>query len=458
MSKSGMIATRLIRRLHKLRLPMLISLIFFIYWLLTGWSNQRSRKPQDKSLSEDGRLDNKTHGQELGPEQRIQHQEDVMKQVIKEAQANLQMEAPSQLPPSPPPEKPEYKCRHRSSKYSDAYLADLTPRLAKTLQRYVRLHDSQLRNFTAEQAAIAPMTWANNTSRFVLWAPPADDSNVYQQLSGLLSVFLLAVLTDRAIVVPRSRADFEHGFCAPLKGSWYVDDESVAALIKTAEAASTIKQRIPLKAAIIRDRKTDLMCAGNFRERYEHIQWLILQDNVSLLPWMRGNRAYDQAWNTELFPEGLVFRPLANYWLHPKNDLWDALRAIQTEYAQYDARVGYYANNDIQLQTIAKIVSGLGKRVMTYAFSGDAALDSSLSAVHLVPDIDQWQAASLDLQLARYLDAVYLPASQLNSSDPRSLIFLHAVRHKDTFVYDQEDNVRPLAFSDHYALQIDNEC
>ena len=431
----------------------LIALVCLVYWtLLDPKSSHNTKRPEGAETS-----------QIIPP-----LEDENIKEIASQKNSPEITESYSKLQPIVPAvfNKPEYKCKYKSSRFSDKDLSDVSPRLDKLLKRYTRLHDHQLANFTSKESVSMPMTWGNNTARFVVYSTRDDTLNIYEKFYGLFTALMMALLTDRVLLIDDD--SINEAFCPPFKSNWTTDRDSFKLLASQAISdISFMKKRIPVKSFSL-DSKF-IQCGGYLRQAFEPVQFVLMPTKIENgLNLVRSNRAYEQSWTTELFPNGLAIKPLYNSLFFPTNDLWDAYNAVIKEYLPPHKRlfkIMAYLENEDDLERIKTIAEQLRENVnvFLYLVSNEKPNDLRLKelfpfpsysvtcAWHLFPSIyekDQWRRLALDLQFTKSMDILLLPDEYIN----KALILL-AVRTKKTFKFNKRGKILPLATCDNYRVQ-----
>lgn len=228
----------------------------------------------------------------------------------------------------------EYKCRHRHSKYSGA--KNMSHKLNHILKRYNRLHDKLLQQLPADHSLQVPLLSKNNTIRYI-YLRHHDTDDYGNQFYSLLSTFLLAIITDRVLIVENEH--YSQVMCEPFtRSSWFAktklfaEDEKIPANVNKA-----LSTRRPLRALHLKlndeNSRAALQCTGNLKEAFSHVQWLVIDDNVGqFVNVLRANKAHDQnLW--ELFPYGSIFAPLYHALVHPTNQIWEDLPELLKEFS-----------------------------------------------------------------------------------------------------------------------------
>jgi hypothetical protein len=369
--------------------------------------------------------------------------------------------------------KPDYKCKYKSSKYSDKDLTYVSPRLNKLLKRYIRLHDHQQSNFTAKESLSMPMTWGNNTSRFVVYSTGDEKISVFEKFYGLFTALMVAILVDRVLLIDDS--SIEEAFCPPFKSNWIIDRDSVKILANQPEPEfNLIKKRIPVKSFTLHSDNQLLQCGGYLKQIFEPVQFILIPPKISNgLDLLRSNKAYEQSWTSEIFPDGLAINPLYNSLFNPTNELWEAYNAVIKEYLPPHKRlfkIMAFIGNPSDLERVKIIAEKLRENVNVFLYlASDERPDdlelkeifpypsySVASAWHLFPRTsttdssskDQWQRLVLDLQFTKSADILLLPEESIDKT-----LMLHAIRTKKTFKYNTKGKIIPLAPCDNYQIQ-----
>ena len=365
--------------------------------------------------------------------------------------------------------KPEYKCKYKSSRFSDKDLSDVSPRLDKLLKRYIRLHDHQQANFTAKESVSLPMTWGNNTCRFLVYSTNIIGSNVYERFFGLFTALMMALLTDRVLLIDDD--SINEAFCSPFKSNWIIDRDSFKSLADQAstEEVDFMKKRVPVKSFSLDKDSKFIQCGGYLKQVFEPVQFILISKEIDNgLNLLRSNKAYEQSWTMELFPNGLAIKPLFNSLFFPTNELWDVYNAVIKEYLPPHKRlfkIMAFVGESDDLGRIKTIAEQLRENVgvFLYLVSVEKLDDLRLkeifpypaysvaSAWHLFPnnfDKDQWRRLALDLQFAKSMDILLLPEENINN-----VLILHAIRTKKTFKFNKAGKILPFAVCDNYKVR-----
>lgn len=223
-------------------------------------------------------------------------------------------------------------CRHRWTKYLEQQEPKPGTELHSLLKRYERLHDKHLRDLSLEEAMTVSLNSRANKVRYLVWIPD-ESGGLSGQLMSLISSFLLALLTDRVLLVDFP-LEIEHVLCDPFpNSSWLLRQELKETLMANIpKALHAVRQRQPVRSALlklergnIQDDKHLLSCHGTMKAVFGHIQWLVVQADYSFIETLQSNKQH-QHQLSELFTNPhSVFSQLNRYLIHPSNFLWEKI-------------------------------------------------------------------------------------------------------------------------------------
>lgn len=358
--------------------------------------------------------------------------------------------------------KPEYKCRYRSSKFAPIDRNLISPRLQSVLKRYVRLHDAQQSLFGVEMSAKSPLTWGNNTARFIVWKPH-DDGNVNLNFKAFLGSLMLAVLTDR-VILTTEKDQITKYFCDPLKSNWRIKLETLNELV--ANSTSRLEgKRTPVRSLLIEKNEglKEALSLAHLKYNWEPVQFVILDQQSqpeSLLWLLKNEKSFEAAWYNELFPgDGMAIPPLYHSWMHPVNDVWDLHKSIIQEMAaNHHVIVAFVRSKDDckSLVNHINVKTGLFILYLT-GINGDEIQDTELKALypkvpittswHYYKSNEAWGRLALDLQMANMKDVELLVPFE--SPDASPLIAVN--RRGKTLAYNKKGKVMPVAPCDYYS-------
>lgn len=271
--------------------------------------------------------------------------------------------------------KGNWACRHRWTKWLAQNSLYIPPDLNEHFQRYNRLHDKALRDLPAEEAFKLSLTSAKNTVRYIVWRPVGDD--LAGRLLSLVSTFLLALLTDRVLLVnfPYVRLLF----CEPFtKSTWIFPQKHLADLNKFVMMKDALQTRSPLRIARLKlkeefvdDDSIFVTCNGNIKTMLSHVQMVLVESPVGFVELIASNPSHRNRIST-LFQDLAIYPLLMHHLLHPANDMWfriiDAYHAHFTNHQDRPARLGIYMplasdskDNKVSLEVKRKVQCAIRK-------------------------------------------------------------------------------------------------
>ncbi|PJF17117.1 hypothetical protein PSACC_03068 [Paramicrosporidium saccamoebae] len=232
--------------------------------------------------------------------------------------------------------KGSWTCRHRSTKWLEQNSQYLPSELREYLQRYNRLHDKSLKELSVEEAFQTSLTSVKNNVRYIVWRPVGED--LAGQILSLTSAFLLALLTDRILLInlPYVRLFF----CEPFtRSSWIFPQKHLADLnnftvMRNALQTRTLLRvtRLKLKDGFQDDDSIFLTCNGNLKTMIAHSQILLVESPVGFVELLAANPSHRNRLN-HLFQDRPIYTLLMHHLLHPSNDMW--FRIIDTYHVHY---------------------------------------------------------------------------------------------------------------------------
>jgi xyloglucan fucosyltransferase len=257
--------------------------------------------------------------------------------------------------------KGQWTCRHRWTRWLEQNSLYIPPELSDHLQRYNRLHDKLLYELPIEDAFKTSLTSAKNTVRYLVWRPVGED--MAGRLLSLVSAYLLALLTDRILLVnfPYMR----HLFCEPFtRSSWIFPEKRLADLNKFVVMRDALKIRSPIRIARLKlkegfqdDDSIFLTCNGNIKNMLGHAQMVLVESPVGFIELIAANPSH-RARLAHLFQGQSIYSSLMHNLLHPSNDMWfriiDAYHVHYTNDYDRPARLAVYLNGgDSPIATLA---------------------------------------------------------------------------------------------------------
>lgn len=236
--------------------------------------------------------------------------------------------------------KKQPKCRHRWTRFLEQNTIKVPSQLQEWFDRYNRLHDRMLREQSIEESLRAPLNSPTNRIRYLVWVPTGLDYGGH--LLSLLSTYLLALLTDRVLlVVAMGEADV---FCEPFsRSSWILPKALQSRLLAEDEsvprAGQAFKARQPLRVASLEvrrgrtgDEKHLLSCHGSLKDLLGHLQWLVVRADMPWAEYLFANPSH-AAKLKGLFGEGMEpYRILLQQLIHPSNLVWERITAMYHSY------------------------------------------------------------------------------------------------------------------------------
>lgn len=230
-----------------------------------------------------------------------------------------------------------WTCRHRWTKWLGQNSMYLPPGLSEHMSRYNRLHDKALRELPVSEALTLSLTSPRNTVRYIAWRPVGDD--YAGRLLSLVSAYLLALLTDRVLLVnfPYVR----HLLCEPFtRSSWIFPQKHLGDLNKFIKLREALQTRSPLRIARLKlnsqftqdDESVFLSCNGNVKTMLAHVQILLVESPVGFAELLAGNPSHRNRLQ-QLFEDQPIYPLLMQTLLHPANDMW--FRIIDAYHVHY---------------------------------------------------------------------------------------------------------------------------
>ena len=361
--------------------------------------------------------------------------------------------------------KPEYKCRYKSSKFAPIDRSLISQRLQSIQKRYIRLHDAQQAMFGVEESARAPLTWGNNTARYLVWQ--GGNGNAYEKAKGYLGALMLAMLTDRVFVTDECETMAKY-FCDPLKSEWQISPDTVNKLIaNTTEPIANSKETIsngrkPIRALTLRkEALAEALSSPQLKFYWEHVQFIVIgpeSQAEDLLALLKNEKSYETAWHTELFPpDGMALAPLYHSWMHPGNEVWDLHKAIVKEMATNKKVIVVFTTSPDDLKSLQKYVNSEERVFLYLTGTIEEIADGDLKALYPKALIttswlyypkkeESWGRIALDLQMVSMLDVSLL--IPFGCSEASLLIGVN--RKGTTLAYNKDGLLMPVAACDYY--------
>lgn len=221
--------------------------------------------------------------------------------------------------------KGSWTCRHRWTKWLEQNSLYIPVELNEHFQRYNRLHDKLLRQLPIEVAFQTSLTSTQNSVGYIVWRPVGED--LAGRLLSLVSTYLLALLTDRVLLVnfPYVR----HLFCEPFtRSSWIFPQKYLADLNKFMVMKEALKTRSPIRITRLRlnnnfqdDDSIFLTCNGNIKNMISHSQILLVESPIGFVELILANPSHKNRLG-ELFQGTSIYTQLFHNLIHPANDMW----------------------------------------------------------------------------------------------------------------------------------------
>ncbi|PJF17112.1 hypothetical protein PSACC_03063 [Paramicrosporidium saccamoebae] len=209
-------------------------------------------------------------------------------------------------------------------------------KLQAAMQRYEKIHSI---GANGEMLAAEMYRYVEDDNvidhRYIIYTPVSSTCGLGNRLLSLLSTYLLALLTDRTLIVHFSDYDIDTLFCNPFpKSKWSMPDTIKWGKIRSTmynepqpavEVTSKMLRkmvRLVLSQSSKQSTVQLLACGGDLMERWKNVQILHISGNHYFLPLLFANPTYTkilQGW----FPDGNVASTLFSYLFHPRDYIID---------------------------------------------------------------------------------------------------------------------------------------
>lgn len=243
-----------------------------------------------------------------------------------------------------------WNCHHRWTRELGQNSHYPPPKLANLLARYDHLHDRALRELSIEEALTLPLTSARNKVRYLVWRPVGRE-DLADHLLSLTSAFLMALLTDRVLLVnfPHARALF----CEPFtRSSWIFPSSHLRALDRFQSLGAALQRRGPLRIVRLHlregfhdDDSMHVTCQGHLKDLLSHVQILLVDSPGGFIELLQHNPSHRDRLAT-MFEGDSPYGPLMGHLFHPSNDMWSRLiDSYHTHYTNDSERPARLAIN-----------------------------------------------------------------------------------------------------------------
>lgn len=246
----------------------------------------------------------------------------------------------------------ENSCQHKRERRFGQNPPISNPHLRDAIKSYEELHNKAL---LTESTITALHRHVQNerdiTNRYLILSTP-QHVGLGNRLLPLMSAYLLAMLTDRILLVDFMEYSVRDILCEPFNNSsWTLPETTKWAIINSRLPTGPVNiqnvnpgELVKLAVAKFSEREDDkvylqtLACAGDLGERLRNVQILHVSSNHYFLPMLFANPAYAEKLKS-FFPDGNAASVLARYLFHPRDHIWEDILSTMTK-SHEELRVG----------------------------------------------------------------------------------------------------------------------